>query len=340
MRVEKQGPVFVIGMPRSGTTLLSVMLNSHSQLAISPETHYFTKYKHIGDMIINTSDKAVKRKLISQLLQSQEVADMKFSSSEMTDIAESLTHDMELTHAKILGTILRQYAAKQGKERWGEKTPGHYRFVPIIKANFPDAKFISILRDPRDISLSLRKVPWSSNNIFHHAWHWKQYVRLSNRYALQYKEHYLEVKYEDLLSNPTKVVRSICNFLNLPFENQMLAFHEKGALNFDPAREPWKKKAAQPLDPSNMMKWLRAMPPEEVKVAELLASKELKLMGYPVRHDQWNARLMLSVSSIVLNGLGWSLRKKIARRWTAIFSSCKRWVARSRMEEYVKREGG
>jgi hypothetical protein len=259
---------------------------------------------------------------------------MKFSSSEITGIYESLLYRKELNHAKIFGTILSQYAIKCGKRRWGEKTPGHLGFIPLIKRAFPQAKVISIIRDPRDVSLSLRKVPWSSNNVLHHAWHWKQFVQLSERYALTYKGNYLGVKYEDLLSNPNTIVGSICEFLDLEFETQMLSFHEKGTLNFDPEREPWKRKATQALDPTNMMKWVNAMPPEEIKVAELLVSRELEAKGYPIKGDHWDSHLFFGVCGVVLSGLGWSIRKKTAKRWTSVMSFCRKKIARSKGEGY------
>ena len=340
--MEQQTPAFIVGLPRSGTTLVSVILNAHSQLAISPETHYFTKYRRLGDQLAKTPSVDLRKKctLLKNLLQTPEFAAMGFSKEEMSKIYDLLLCEKHICHGVILGTILGQYARKHGKQRWGEKTPGHFRYVPLIKGVFPDAKVISVIRDPRDVSLSLRKVPWSSNNVLHHAWHWRQYVQLSQRYRSWYEDDYLELRYEDLLSNPGTTLEELCDFLGLPFEPQMLAFHEKRALTFDPEREPWKRKAGQPLDPTNMMKWVREMPPEEVKVAELLASRGLKAKGYPIRRDRWNSRLAFRVFCIMMSGLGWSLRKKTARRWTSILSVCKRWITKGRTEGHINHEGG
>jgi len=313
---------------------VSVILNAHSQLAISPETHYFTKYRHVGEQLAKTPNVDLRTELLGKLLKTPEFAAMGFSKEEMWGIYDLLLREKHVCHGVILSTILGQYARKHGKQRWGEKTPGHFRYVPLIKAAFPDAKVISVIRDPRDVSLSLRKVPWSSNNVLHHAWHWRQYVRLSQRYRTWYEDDYLEIKYEDLLSDPRTTLEELCDFLHLPFEPQMLSFYEKRALTFDLEREPWKRKASQPLDPTNMMKWVREMPPKEVKVAELLASRELKAKGYPVKGAHWDARLMLRVCSIVLSGLGWSLRKKTAKRWASIMSVCGKRTTGSRMEGY------
>lgn len=306
-------PIFIIGMPRSGTTLLSMILNAHSQLAISPETHYFTKYWHRCEQDNCLQDKEKAKGFVNCFLSSDEVKDMGFSVKEVEEIYNTLIQDKNLTHKTILQTILSKYASKQGKTIWGEKTPAHLEYVPVIATLFPNARFICIVRDPRDVSLSLRKVPWNRGNVFHHARRWKRYIQMSQYYAQQYYPNFLEIKFEDLLANPESVIYTICSYLGLPFEVDMLAFHKKARLNFDLAKEPWKAKSIQPLDQHNTMKWLNQMPAYEVKVIEIIARKELKQKNYLIKDEKWNPKLVIRVFIILLMNVGHALLNRMKR---------------------------
>jgi hypothetical protein len=122
------------------------------------------------------------------------------------------------------------YARRFGKLRWGDKTPGHIFSIPRIEQRLPEARFIHLIRDGRDVALSWKPL-WfapsdSLDDLAHHWVHWVE----SGRKLGQNARHYLEVRYENLVRDPQRELARVCSFLELEFEQQMLEPH-RGAAN-------------------------------------------------------------------------------------------------------------
>ena len=158
--MKNNGPIFIVGTPRSGTTLLASMLSAHSRMACGPETHFFSKLTpQIEREIIkpkNWPDAAIN--YIASLEVNGEKVHRLFNIS-LNEIKQFLD-ECQPSISSALESLTHQFATKNMKKRWIEKTPMHLMYLASILSFFPNAKLIRIVRDPRDVALSLQKVAW------------------------------------------------------------------------------------------------------------------------------------------------------------------------------------
>ncbi len=274
-------PIFVVGMPRSGTTLLAALLSAHSQLAIGPETAYFDlvwKPLERGQSLGVWSE--VERTLVSWF-EKPSVALMKLPTAELLEEWHAAWTDGKLSHNLILSRVMEINAVRQGKTRWGEKTPGHFLFVPAIKHEYPDAHIVYIIRDPRDIHLSLTKVSWNTGNAFNHAVQWREYQAICQRYRARYGPSLIVIRYEDLVSDPGPVLAGLTEQLGLQFEEDMLTRYREQPL-FDLRDEPWKQRVATTIDATNAGKWRTQLNPDLLGIFNRLCGSSLRQLGYDV----------------------------------------------------------
>lgn len=268
-----RSPVFVAGMPRSGTTLLSTMLDAHPDISIAPETHFFTK----SPAPMANASATVRDQTMTFLRQEPGVQDMDFSPTEWKEIRTLA--GPEARPVDLFAALVRTYAARSGASVWGEKTPDHLAHVPDMAEAFPSAAFVVITRDPRDVYLSQQSMAWNRDTIVETAWTWRRYAMATERYRSQYAGRFIDVRYEDVLRDPMSNLTKICDLLDLPFDPAMLDFHEHA----DPAisAEPWKTKSREPVDPSNTQKWRTRLSPARQWVIQLAAGRAMNAFGYP-----------------------------------------------------------
>ena len=154
-------PVFVVGIPRSGTTLLAAMLAAHSRLSCGPETRFFRflDKTHPHELFKSWPDNAVNFLLNITLIKS-----VPEHYGLTKDQLDSYLTKREPSIPVILSSLTEQYMQRAGKNRWVEKSPEHILFVDDIRRYFPHSLIIRILRDPRDTVLSMMKTPWAPHD--------------------------------------------------------------------------------------------------------------------------------------------------------------------------------
>lgn len=313
-------PIFIVGMPRSGTTLISVVLNAHSQVSISVDTHYFARFYRKGERRRCLSNDRAFQKYVRFFLGSEVMDSLGFSSEERHALYDRIVQAGERSHRVVLGTVLSYYATRQGKSIFGEKTPKHMHYAGPITASFPEARLILVVRDPRDVLLSLRKVRWERGNMLEHLRQWQQSVHYIGPYTQAFGDRFTVVRYEDLLTAPEATTRRLCAFLGLPFEPDMLAYHQHGRANIDVAAEPWKVKNLQPIDPKNRMKWKTRMAPWECAVVEAAVRNEIARLGYPLTTRPLNAAARLRFGYLRLENLALLGGHWMKRAWLRLTS--------------------
>lgn len=269
-------PIFIVGMPRSGTTLLTKMLDAHPDIVISPETHFFS----LSPFDVRAQGRAAAQRALHFLLQQPDVQKMRLTDAEIRHIERAIDAAPAPGAATAFETLVRTYADRFQAEAWGEKTPDHLAHVPTIAQVFPDAVFICIQRDVRDVCLSLRGLLWNRDTMLESVWTWRNYVVKSETYRRTLSDRYMEVRFEDLVLRPRDVLQSICRFLDAPFSPRMLSFHAEGAEAL--SAEPWTKNANRPVDPSNVGKWRLQMSRGERWLIQTLVGTQLERKGYPV----------------------------------------------------------
>lgn len=218
---------FVVGVGRSGTTLLRLMLDAHSTLAVPPETHFlWSLLEASGRMRFGP------REALHAITDDprRRWPDFGLSEDELVERFESIP---EFNLPDALRAFYELYAEKQGKERWGDKTPTYVKSMRRINRALPEARFIHVIRDGRDVALSNNKriaerghkdPPPASES----ARRWRSRIERARADA-PHLDHYIEVRYEDLVTQTEPTLKEVCAFLELPFEEPMLRYHETAA---------------------------------------------------------------------------------------------------------------
>lgn len=216
------GPIFIVGMPRSGTKLLREILNNHSLIAISEnESHCIPYFYNKFNKIENFKDKK-NFKLLYQYF--SETFFFQRLTQKINFINEESWYDSitDFTYSGVIEAFYQSYTQKKNKKIWGDKTPSYLLHMPLLKSLFPEAKFIHIIRDVRDYCLSIHKA-WNKN-IFRAAQRWNDsIVKCRKNSKILDDTAYLEVKYENIIDDPEKNIISICKFLNIPYESNMVS---------------------------------------------------------------------------------------------------------------------
>jgi hypothetical protein len=205
-------------VPRSGTTLLRLMLDANSDLAIPPETHFIPKLiklceKGPGDTRANA---------LELITNHRRWPDFEISAD---DLAKHLDAAGNLDSTAVVRAFYRTYADTQGKSRWGEKTPQYLQMMGRIARTLPEARFVHIIRDGRDVALSLLSVEWGATTVRAAAEQWVKEIRTA-RGKVHRLPHYMEVRFEQLVADPEPLLRDVSEFLDLPFEEAMLTYHQ------------------------------------------------------------------------------------------------------------------
>ena len=283
----------VVGSPRSGTTLLRLMLDAHSQLAIPPETGFLT----IAGNIRGKGDKLRENfyhALVNYGEPSPSWADFEISKS---DFWSALTTITPFNVSDGCRTFYRLYANRLGKPRFGDKTPIYCKHLTTIRRVLPEARFIHIIRDGRDAALSLRQMWFSPGwEIETQASFWRDCI-VSARSAGVGRPDYLEIRYEDLILNTRETLERVCAHVNLEFEDRMLSYHEraperlkehKGRLLADGTsltqeqRLRQQQRTTKPLDATCVFAWKQTMDHEERKRFQRVAGDVLEDLGYEI----------------------------------------------------------
>ena len=270
-------PIFIVGAPRSGTTLLASMLAGHARVACGPETQFFNK----SDARLNAAlrDPAWPRRAVnlvtSLTLAEQPVAEL-FGHSNR-DVQRFLAA-REPSAQAMLESLTALYAVKQGKPRWAEKTPNHLLHLPKIRALYPGAPVVRIVRDPRDSTLSMRQLPWASRSVLANGYLWAAWFSKSQPF-FDGDANTLTVRYEDLVEAPEKVLTRVCAFIGETFQPGMLETHKTGKSVSSP-NESWKAQNARTLGKSRTQ-WQKDLNPTLQRALTYTCAAGIEAFGYP-----------------------------------------------------------
>lgn len=303
-------PIFVVGTPRSGTTLLSEILGAHSDVAMAPETHYYNVFAQDCDREGCLEKVPSRRRFVERLLSSEAFEAMAFPEDVEDRVLSAL--EVEASHGRVLGSLLSAHAEVKGAARPAEKTPRHIEWVPRILEEHPQARVVSVVRDPRDVALSQDRAPWETT-IWRSVKDWRRHQAMADDYRERFPERFQEVRYEDVLGDPEGTVQDVCGFLDLRYEERMMAFHEEEAASFEEDAEPWKQKAREPIDPSNKGKWRDQMGAVDRWIVERLSGDGLEERDYEASDPRLGFADRVRLAGMYVEHLGrWSLHQA---RW-------------------------
>ena len=266
-------PLVVLGVRRSGTTLLRVMLDRSSQLAIPDESYFVPQLaaRHRGSIDVSSFVDDLRR-----------IKTLREWGVDPGRVAERLRDGMEPGAA--IAAVFETYAADRGKERWGDKTPLYMQYLPLLERLFPTARFVHLVRDGREVALSFLAMPegivtrtWSHpRSVADFACQWATEVEAAQALGGRVgPDRYLEVRYEALVADPERELQAICSFSELPFEAEMLR-HSEGV---DVSAKPHQQSLKRPLTPG-LRDWREQMAPDDAAAFEDVAGEVLAKLGY------------------------------------------------------------
>jgi hypothetical protein len=263
-------PVIVGGCGRSGTTLLRVILDSHPNICCGPESSVFLPVWPSA------------RKLAARF--------------EMPEPEVAALIDACGSQAEFIDRFFGRYSRGREKPRWAEKTPRNVLHLDYLFEHFPNARFVHMIRDGRDTICSLRTHP-------RHKVVDGQLVELNTRHplgpcldrwvgnvtaGLKYRRdpRYIEIRYEQLVSDPRETLIRLFAFIGEPFDDRVLEYHRLQGQSRDARHFPQNPEATQAMYTKAVARWRRDLSPEEILLVKREAGPLLRKLGYAA-DDNW-----------------------------------------------------
>ena len=268
-------PFFVVGAQRSGTTMLRLMLNNHPCLAVPFESGFipvfFRRLGEYGDL----AQPANAARLLQDICRHPKV-----EKGRLVPDAGAVLSRRIATYRDLVDAIFSEYAQRKGKRRWGDKTPAYITELEILLQIFPSCRLIHMVRDGRDVALSLGGISWGSRHIPRVAedWRWKTVV--AHKIGAVLGERFLEVRFEDVITDPERELHRICDFLGETFDPAVLQYAENAETEMPADSMQWHRTSTTPPDPEKVYEWKRRMPVADRILFEAVAGDALELFGY------------------------------------------------------------
>ena len=281
---------FIVGATRSGTTLLRLMLDAHPNIAIPSETHFIPELVAARDRY-----SASPERMLEILTSHRRWGDFRIDADELGAAWAEID---PLTGPRAVRAFYHLYAEKQGKPgaRWGDKTPGYVKHMREIQGYLPEARFVHLIRDGRDVAVSVMKQSFGPETVEAAAERWRS--RIMRAQSQQpFLGFYMEVRFEDLVLHTERELRRICEHIEIDFHPEMLGYHETAEerlqekareLSRGAGRDPQSaerrlkshEKTFEPPNPEMIGTWKRRMPRADRAAYEALAGDTLEELGY------------------------------------------------------------
>jgi hypothetical protein len=277
-------PFFVVGSARSGTTLVRLILNSHPDVAVPPESRFIVELWR-GDSSVGVDE--TLRALAGH-------PRFRLWGLSIEAVRAELGASSRAPYADVITAAYTAYAKSRDKSRWGDKTPRYVQHIPLLAALFPSSRFVHIIRDGRNVALSYADLPFGPKTVARAAALWADRVGTGAREGRALgDDRYLEMGYEDLVSDTEGRVRSLCDFLDLSFDRGMLEYTEKAASEALPRARMYNPHVVEKPIPS-VRSWEEEMPDAHVEIFEVVAGELLTELGYPRRYPAPGTRARVS----------------------------------------------
>ncbi len=269
-----------VGCGRSGTTLFRNIFDAHSRLAVTHEAHF------IGPMAKQRARYETTGGFDEEAFVTDLFRDSNFRRQGLDEdsVRKVLDSSRPRTYADAVRAVFSLYAREQGKELYGDKTPGSVSHIELIATLFPESKFVHIIRDGRAVALSyLERPEWGPRTMAEAANHWKSRVSRGREAGRDLgPDRYIEARYEELVEDPESVTRKLCAFLGLEFEEPMLDFHKRGREFISETKDPEAfKNLAKPVG-GELRDWAEEISESDLSLFDAIAGDHLRDLGYEV----------------------------------------------------------
>lgn len=289
---ERINPIFILGNPRSGTTLLRLILTNHSNIVIAPECSFVLWWQNKYENWSAVDNETRIDEFIDDLLSSKKIEHWELNKNELKNEIENIKPS---NYSKLCEIIYLNYANKFDKNYtyWGDKNNYYVSHPQKLYQLFPDAYFIHIIRDLRDVCCSYKQmrqieenIPYAPNltsNIKEIAKEWVINNETVINFTSQLNRHNcLSLRYEDLVLDTNQVINKICSFLNLNVDENMLQYYEdKNKSFFEPnTYKSWKSRNFKAIDSSKIGRYKSELSKNEIEQLNKLANDLLLRFKY------------------------------------------------------------
>ena len=279
---------FIVGAPRSGTTLLRLMCDAHPALSIPPETGFLP-----AAFELRGRGRALRRAFFETVTGTHSWDDANIPREQF---AAALEEVEPFDLAGGVRAFYRIYAGRFGKPLWGDKTPLYCLHMDRIESLIPEARFVHIIRDGRDVALSLRGLWFSpGDSVEVLARQWREWVLTARRLGRR-RRHYMEIRYEDLIADAPAVLREVCDFVELDYDPAMERYYERAGARLDEVKTVYRpdgsllitkeerlynqRYTTQPPEPKRVFRWRGEMDAEARALFSSVAGDLLGELGY------------------------------------------------------------
>jgi hypothetical protein len=250
----QSAPIFVVGAGRSGTTLLRLMLNEHPDIAIPSEAHFIGPLIRTFGPRATLSDSSLEAAIRTVIESPEWQRDFGHTPEELRDAVG----EGPLSLAAFIERVFRLEVGTHAAH-WGDKTPPNLYWVGQLLQCFPNSQFVAIVRDPRDVYLSLTSLEWFGDT----TWAIGRYIARNGELIEQWleaspPEQFHVVRYEDLVSDGESTLRRLCDDIGVPFVPTMVTFYENTRRNVHQWElEGFHQKLLRPPASDDLARWRR-----------------------------------------------------------------------------------
>jgi Sulfotransferase family len=304
--VSSDRPLFVVGCPRSGTTMLALMLHAHPNLAIPPETRFLIKTWRKRHAFGDLQTEEQRLELASTVTKwGSRVRDL---GLDPADLRKKILEGPP-TIGSAFGIVFREFAQLHGRARWGDKRPAYYQEVDVLLRLFPDAQIVHIIRDGRANVASLKRMPWwKFDSVTSMAtWSLAEHCMRRNQRRLPADTFYA-IRYESLVAEPERELRKLCAFLDEDFHDAML--EPNRVTGVVPERKHWHESLKTTVNQSAVDSWRTGLESWELGLMETVLRRKLRRNGYEI------------------SGAGKRPTLRLLRRWTHVTRATRATVRR------------
>jgi hypothetical protein len=301
-----KNPVFIVGVDRSGTTLLTMMLDMHSQLWIPNESHFIVDYFEKYEGVAITQDDNLKRSIVRKIFDERYVRDWDISiTADQVDVTACRTL------SDVIAAFYQACATSKGKMLWGDKTPRYLVHVDVLNKLYPEARFIHIVRDGRDVAESISQMWWGANDFASALKSWERRVEMGHKMLnMLPQDRWIQLRFEDLVLDTKKELRRVTDFLQLPFEESMLGYASVAAEKVGGRIDKHHSGLMQAPQASETYRWKNRLSHADQALAWQIAGRMLKHFQYEEGVTKHHLRLVRSLYYSVLEIWNWRFWKK------------------------------
>jgi hypothetical protein len=277
--LDRSDPFFIVGNDRSGTTMLRLILDRSAEAAIPPESMFLADFASVRRRG-NLDDPREAAQFITRVWEHPKVRRWRLPVGP-PPVPAGLGHDEAYRFA--VESPFREYAKMQGKGRWGDKTPSYLRCIDELVAVWPRARFVVLVRDGRDVALSVLRMPFGPNNVWAAARWWAQGIRAGQDAERKHRGLVLSVRYEDLVDDPPTHARRVCEHVGISYGDDMLAIERSDPVKIAEDQAAWFTNIQAGINARAVGRWRSELSERDVSVFASVAGRELESLGYELR---------------------------------------------------------